>query len=605
MIVRLVLSAVLAFAPAAQAAVVSGRIAAIPIGGPGLAPVSPAPQITAPGLILLGAPSLASPLAAQAFLAAPALTSVPAPMATPRISVARPAAAASPADLPAHALAPEFPDAAPERERLVSARFDELRAAFDEKQPQDVSAAPDAGPAAKTALSPAAAGEQKTADAPPQPAIKSPAKGLFGFSRPLTFFLLALVLAQVGVEAQTAALPPLITKVFGDVSVAAQMGMVASLTELVGTIAAPVVAKKLGIKKAYLWSAGLRVVTGGLIAGLLAANFLTLPGLVALFAVDSLILGVTYTLEKSIPAIMVDQDQAKLEKFKAARQTAIEVVATVIPIATGALVAACGFIPALLAFPLAVASAMALIYVTLRLPAKIAKLNAVPLPGPEDASVLSHLRRLAHGAGVIVRTPALLFSLLAYAFVYAPTSVVYWLLAPALGILMAGSAAHGAAFAGMITGLYSLGGIIASVFVMREQRKAPDAAAMRKSMLRWTAAFAAASLLLVALSLTGFAWGTLTIPALVMMLFGIPQVAAKLKLESYFQSRAPEDSVSDATAVLEASSSVMIALGLWWFGKMLVGAHVASWLWLAAATAPLTLTLIGLTWALARASKKA
>jgi hypothetical protein len=49
----------------------------------------------------------------------------------------------------------------------------------------------------------------------------------------------------------------------------------------------------------------------------------------------------------------------------------------------------------------------------------------------------------------------------------------------------------------------------------------------------------------------------------------------------------------------------MIALGLWWFGVMLAGAHVASWLWLAAATAPLTLTLLGLTWALARASKKA
>jgi hypothetical protein len=373
----------------------------------------------------------------------------------------------------------------------------------------------------------------------------------------------------------------------------------------VGTVIAPLASKKLGLKRGYVWSTGLRVVTGALIAGFLATSWITLPGLMALLVADNVLYGISYTLEKSIPAVMVDQDQAKLEKYKAVRQTAIESVATVIPIATGAIIAALGFLPALVAFPVAMAAAAGLVALTLKLPAKIAGASAAPLPGPEKGDTGSYLKTLGKGAVLIARTPALLYSLLAYSLVYTPMQIVYWFLAPAYALHVAHTATAAAAYAGTITGLYSFGSIIGALILMRQQRKARDAAKMRRSMLRWTAATAAGMALFGALALPALTWSTLTFPALALLAFGIPETIARLKLESYFQSKAPKGAVADATAVLEGSASIVIALGLWWFGHALAGAHITSFGWLMAATAPLALPLLLLTWALARASRPA
>lgn len=594
--VAVVLALVLGLSPAAQAQVVSGRAAVLPAGGAGLAPLS-APTLTAPTLTpsALGAPGLAS------ALAAPSLAPTPATVVAARVAAVQPLRAA-PALLPLMA-APAAPT--PEKAREVQARFDELKAAFDEKDAQDPVAVAGA-PAAP--LPQAAAADQKAPNEPPKPPSEPRARTYFGFSKPLALFLAALVLAQVGIEAQNAGLPPLIAKVFGSASVVADVGVTAAIAELAGTIAAPIVAKKLGLKGAYLWSAGLRVATGGLIAGLLAAGWLTLGGLVALFAVDAVLLGVALITEKSIPAVLLNQDQRRLEHFKAARQTAIEVVATVVPIATGALVAAVGFIPALVAFPVAMSISIGLVALTLKFPGKVSGLDGNGLPGPGEGSLRTYFEHLKEGASQVVRTPALRYSVLTYSLVYVPISLVYWFMAPAFALHLAGPGheALAAAYGGMMIGLYSLGGIVAGLWTMRQQRRERDAAAMRTSMLRWTVACALGMTLFAALAVpVGPLWGSLTLPALALFLFGIPQVVAKLKLESFFQSRAPKGKVDDATAVLESASSVAIVLGLWAFGKLLAGAGIASLPMLALAVGPLIAALLLLAWALARASKPA
>lgn len=592
----MVLALVLALAPAAQAQVVSGRAAVLPVGGTGLAPLS-SPRLTAPALSPLGlsAPELG------ATLAVPAPTPVPAAVMAAPVSAVKPARAVS-------ALLPRIPAPAaptPEKAREVRARFDELRAAFDEKE-SEAAVATAGAPASP--LSPAGIEGPKTANEPPKPPDEPRGRTFFGFSKPLAFFLAALILAQVGIESQNAGLPPLIAKVFGSASVVADVGMTAALAELAGTIAAPIVAKKLGLKGAYAWSAGLRVATGGLIAGLLAANWLSLTGLVALFAVDAVLLGVALITEKSIPAVLLNQDQRKLEHFKAARQTAVEVVATIVPIATGALVAAAGFIPALVAFPVAMSLSIGLVALTLKFPGKVSGLDGNGLPGPGEGSLLTYFRHLWDGALEILRTPALRLSVFAYSLVYVPISLVYWFIAPAFALHVAGpgNEALAAAYGGMMIGLYSLGGILAGLWTMRQQRRERDAAAMRTSMLRWTAACALGMTLFGALAVpAGAIWGSLTVPALALFFFGIPQVIAKLKLESFFQSRAPKGKVDDATAVLESASSIAIVLGLWAFGKILAGAGIASLPLLAFAVGPIIGALLLLTWALARASKPA
>lgn len=322
-------------------------------------------------------------------------------------------------------------------------------------------------------------------------------------------------------------------------------------------------------------------------------------------AVDALLLGISLIAEKSIPAVVLNQDQGQLEKFKAARQTAIEAVATVIPIATGALVAAVGFIPALVAFPIAVAVSITLVGLTLKL-GKVSGLTGHGLPGPGEGSLGTYFTHLKEGTSSILRTPTLLFSVLAYSMVYVPISLVYWLIAPATGIQIAGPGheALAAGYSGMMLGLYSLGGIVAGLWTMRQQRLERDPKAMRSSMLKWTTTAAFAMFLFGAMAIPmAPIWGTLTLPAIALFFFGIPQVVAKLKLESFFQSRAPADKVDDATAVLEGASSIVIALGLWTFGKLLAGAGIASFVQLAMGFGPIIALLLLFTWALARASR--
>ncbi len=189
---------------------------------------------------------------------------------------------------------------------------------------------------------------------------------------------------------------------------------------------------------------------------------------------------------------------------------------------------------------------------------------------------------------------------------YVPVSLVYWLMAPAYAIHLAGAGheALAAAYSGMMIGLYSLGGIVAGLWTMRQQRKERDAATMRRSMLKWTTVSALALSLFAAMAVpVGPIWGTLTLPAIALFFFGIPQVSAKLKLESFFQSRAPKGKVDDATAVLESASSIVIALCLWTFGKLLAGGGIVSLAHLALAVGPIIGLLLALIWALARASR--
>ncbi|MBI4061296.1 MAG: hypothetical protein HY403_07680 [Elusimicrobia bacterium] len=594
------LSVVLATASAAQTAVAGGRLAYR--GGASAVQVKTAPPSLAP------APSF-SPLASP-NLAAFGLT--PAPV------LAAPAVVAPLASVAPDSPEPTRPLDEPERTRAVDERFAELKAAFDEKKVEDISSAEGAARSPRSTLAAAESdGEPSAAAEPPAPAKPPRAGGLLGFSKPLVFFLVALIIAEIGIEAQTAVIPPLIAKVFGDVSIASQVGMAASLAEFAGAVVAPIASKRLGLKKAYLWSTGLRIATGGLVAGLLAANWLGIGGLVALLAFESLLLGVSYITEKSIPAVIVDQDQAKLERFKAARQIGVETVATLVPIATGALVASFGFVPALIAFPAAMAVSMTLVAVTLRLPDKLSSIKDADLPGPKAGSLREFFKSFGQGASEIARKPVLLLSLLAYSFVDAPTSLIYWLLAPAFALHLAGPGAELAAtaYSGMITGLYSLGAIIGSLLVMRQQRRydrerqagvlseAKHAEAMRRSMLAWTATTALGLGLFLVLAVPFAGWGTLTLPALAFLAFGAPQIAAKLKLESYFQSHAPKGAIDDATAVLEGASSIVIALSLWIFGQLLLGANVVSAFWLAAAAAPYAAILLALCWALARATR--
>lgn len=585
----LLLSAVLAGVPAS--AQVVGRVS-LGAPSPGALGTSVVPTLTTDAL-------------QPAALSGPSLSAVLAPSVAlpPEVSAVRAVTALKPAALaagrpPRAASKDGEPFGAKRPEAAFKTRAEELKAAFDEKTAEETPVV--AGESRDgAALTPAS--REEPGDASDAPPVPSPTPRLAPMARPLVFFLGAVVLAQVGIEAQNAALPPLIAKAFGDVSVAADVGVAASVAYIGGTILAPLSAKSAGLKAAYVWSTGLRMASGGLVAGLLAAGLATMPVLMAAVALDAVLYGVSFTLEKSIPAVMLDQDQRRLERYKALRQTWIEGIATFIPIATGAVIASAGFLPAIAAFPVAMVTAATLVALTLRLPRKIAGAKSAPLPGLGQGGTLSYLKHLARGARVIGKTPALLYSLLAYSLVITPLQVVYWFLAPAYALRTAGGdPAHAAAYAGMITGLYSFGSVGGALLMVRQRDG--DPARLRRSMLAWTLATSLGLLCVGVLALPPALFGSVTVAAVALMAFGVPETVARIKLESYFQSRAPKWAVDDATAVLEGVSSAVIALGLWWAGHVLAGAAIGSFWSLTLAAAPLAAALSVLVFLLRRAA---
>lgn len=502
----------------------------------------------------------------------------------------------------------------------ISLRFLELRAAFGARKAEDVppAAAPQAlpRPGLDRNLSDPAARPDGAPTVPAAPEPKKPGRGLFGIAPVLVFFLAALAIENVGIEAQNLGFPPLITKVFGDVTLSAEMGMWAAFADIVGSIITPPIIKKLGLKKAFLWSGGVRLVFAALTAGLLATGHITVPVLMALTALGAFAGGVNYTAEKAIPAVILQQDRAGLERFKAARQGVIEVIATFIPIAAGAIVANFGFLPAVFAFPVAGAVAMALVAMTLRMPQRAAAALSLRLPegGAVPTGAKDFLRSLTRGTRLLWGQTALRASFLGYAAFGLLTHLLYWIIAPAYGVLIAGPGHEEAAalVQGWMLGLFSLGGLAASIYMMREHRRfdrmdpAKREGAMRSSLRTW---MVLGTVTLAAMATMAFplpAWGALTVPALALIPFGMAQVVAKLKLEALFQSAAPTQAIDDVTAAMEAWMSVAIMAGLWgvkWAFAASTGYGpfaILSW-----AMLPLAAACVYLTALLARKPKSA
>ncbi|TPW18983.1 MAG: Transporter, major facilitator family protein, partial [Elusimicrobia bacterium] len=399
---------------------------------------------------------------------------------------------------------------------------------------------------------------------------------IFGLAPVLVFFLAALAIENVGIEAQNLGMPPLIAKVFGDVTISATMGMWASFADIVGSIITPPIIKRVGLKQTFLWSGGARLALAAATAGLLATSHITVPWLLALTALGAFVGGINYTSEKAIPAVLLDQNRAGLERFKAARQGVIEVIATLIPIAAGALVAQFGFLPAVFAFPVAGAVAMTLVAFTLKMPRRAAQAlgalkGSAPLRAGAPAGMKDFWTSLTRGTRLLWSQPALRNSFLAYAAFSVLTHLFYWILAPAYGLLVAGPGHEEAAalIQGVMLGLLSLGGLVASVYLMREHKRfdrldpSQRDGAMRRSLKRWMLLGTLVLAAMATMAVPTPAWGALTLPALALIPFGMAQVVAKLKLEALFQSASPPEALDDTTAAMEAWMSLAIMGGLW------------------------------------------
>jgi MFS family permease len=400
----------------------------------------------------------------------------------------------------------------------------------------------------------------------------------FGLGKAAAAFIGALLVMQVGVEALGASMPTLVQKAFGDFTVVAQLGIFSSVASITGRQIGPILVKKYGLKKVYLTAEILRLISISALCALLATGTMTLPLMMGMYCINGMLGGVALTAESSIPPALIGNDQKKLERFWTVEQTLLETIGVTGPIVTGMVVASMGFLPALIAYPISFAIAIAIMLKTLRIPQKVEAMRIADLAKAQAEGKTSignafkeFFRKVGHGAKLVWKNPALKYPFLGYTAYMALNPFLYSMLAPAYALRLVGSPEHATSVSGWLTGLYSLGGLLGGLVMMWESKKLEkskptaeqEEQQLRKSMLTW---MKWGTLGLLAIGTLAFPspmfLGTLTLPALALIPFGIAQVITTIKLKSYFQAKAPQGEMADAMGFFGAASLAVSTSGL-------------------------------------------
>lgn len=445
-------------------------------------------------------------------------------------------------------------------------------------------------------------------------------KSWFGLGKAAAAFIGALLVMQVGVEALGASMPTLVQKAFGDFTVVAQLGIFSSVASITGRQIGPILVKKYGLRKVYLTSEILRLVSISTLCALLATGTMTLPLMMGMYCINGLLGGVALTAESSIPPALIGNDQKKLERFWTVEQTLLETIGVTGPIVTGMVVASMGFLPALIAYPISFAIAIAIMLKTLRIPQKVEAMRIADLAKAQAEGKTSlgnafkeFFRKVGHGAKLVWKNPALKYPFLGYTAYMALNPFLYSMLAPAYALRLVGSPEHATSVSGWLTGLYSLGGLLGGLVMMWESKKLEkskptaeqEEVQLRKSMLTWMKWGTVGLLAIGTLAFPSPMFlGTVTLPALALIPFGIAQVITTIKLKSYFQAKAPQGEMADAMGFFGAASLAVSTSGL--LVLKYVFKHAAGFTpfwYIAAAMIPLAVVYMFLTRKMAKVSE--
>ena len=482
----------------------------------------------------------------------------------------------------------------------LAVRFRQLRGLFGGR---DAGALPTVGEAAAvqgsegnaaSGLAPASAASEHAAPASTveTPAKPEPKKGWFGMDGTTWWFIGSLLAQQMGVEALGSSMPALIQKAFGDFTIYAQVAVVSSIFGIIGRQIAPLIIEKVGLKKAYVGSYLLRVASITALVALLATGHMSLPLMFVFYSANALIMGTTFTAMNSVPPVLVGQEDAPLNRFWGVQHTLSEIFGVLGPIVTGIVIANFGFMPALAAFPIMTLAAAVILWMTLKLPD--AKETQQAQDGAQKPSGVGgifkeFLHKIVRGAKIVWNDPGLRLSFIAYTLFLMLNPFLYQMLAPGYALRIIGTAAPelAPAISGWLTGLYSAGGLVGGIVMTLQSRKldkakesgqiddAQEKVLLRKSMFRWMLLGAASLAFLASMAVPLPALGSLvalpsfllwaknlTLPALALVPFGIAQVVAQFKLQSFFQARVPKKDMADAMGFLGSASLAVTTVGI-------------------------------------------
>lgn len=484
--------------------------------------------------------------------------------------------------------------AAPANEALVSGRLSAAHASDLEPSTERETLVPQSGVKVNEPPAPPAT--------PNQPAPKG--KGWFGLGAIVAALIGGMLVMQLGLEAQGAAMAQLTEDSFGDFSILAQVAIFASIGSMIGQQLAQFFSSRFGLTKTFYAAHTLRAVSLATMVVLLGTGHMALPLMFVFYAVNGIVTGVAATAEGTLRKFLLAQQGVSQQKFRTWWQLLAEIVAVPAPMILGALVLSvgAGWITAI--YPATILLGLMMFLMLKVLPWKAANRVENMVADAGKAAAMTEtpadpaapkigawqkvknafkqiFANMEEGKDFVFKNAVLKYSLAGAVIFDLMNVLIYRLITPGYGKLVAGSTGM-AAVQGNLVGMFSLGGLIlAAVFLILERRdkkknagKTPEelAASERSSMLRWT------MLGIPALGLLGvmafnlvlpFApvmfmdinWVPSTMLAAALIPFGFMQVAASIKLNSYFQERLPSDSAKVQKA-LAFSGSAMTALSI-------------------------------------------
>lgn len=438
--------------------------------------------------------------------------------------------------------------------------------------------------------------------APKQPNDPAPkGKGWFGLGAIVAALIGGMLVMQLGLEAQGAAMAQLTENAFGDFSILAQVAIFASIGSMVGQQLAQFVSSRIGLTKTFYAAHTLRAISLGTMVFLLGTGHMALPLMFVFYAVNGVVTGIAGTAEGTLRKFLLAKEGVSQQKFRTWWQFLAEVFGVLAPMVLGALVTTigAGWITALYPATIILGLMLFLMLKVLPLSSAAAVENQVGGPAATRAAPVDPnapkvgawqkvknafaqiFNNMEEGKEFVFKNAVLKYSLAGAVIFDLMNVLIYRLITPGYGKLIAGSAGM-AAVQGNLVGMFSLGGLIlAATFLILEKRdkkknegKTPDEllASERSSMLRWTMlGIPALGLLAVmAFHLTlpfapiifaGVNWAPSTAFGAALIPFGFMQVAASIKLNSYFQERLPADAAKVQKAIA-FSGSAMTALSI-------------------------------------------
>lgn len=387
---------------------------------------------------------------------------------------------------------------------------------------------------------------------PALPAAPAPAAAVATQPRLMRHAVAATTFYKFGMESLSIAMPLVLLSFFSSMAWMVAIAGLGGLCMAAASIGSGGIIDRHPVEKVMAASliAGAAAI-GGMIASL--ALGAASPGLIIpLYAAANVAQGVASTARDALPARLLGQDEAVLNRFNAKLYLGYQISAMLVPLMVGLLISQAGVLAGLAVLPPAYLLAA---WAFSRLQTLPADSRPHDLGSGLKATARQGIRDLKEGARIIMSSKETRWLAVVSVGSLLLLTLIKLLLAP----LFAKDVVRSPAISAWISGGANLGELLGAALLLKSAASAGSA--QGSPLLRWMRVLIAASLGIWAFA-SGSLW--LILPAVVAV--GLSYATNSVAVTSYLQSRLPQESLGKALGFLSAAGLLILMLAAFLFG---------------------------------------